>query len=346
MFMEANENKVEKLIAQARQRCPKHMWNGPCGASYDGKCELGGKCSWAKAIDEIRQAGMEEGLLRLFGAAPLTIDAQARKYTPSFFDKEFVVTTELSPPAKPDINKLHGIINKLKNAKNLVGAVNVTDNPLGVPHMDGLVVAIELKRNGFEPIYQITCRGKTKEIMISKLLAAKAFGITNVLALTGDFPKEDRQAFFQLDACLLAHLIKTHEQLNGLCVGVAINPHAKPMENELLKFRKKMNYADFAQTQPVFEEETLEKFATLVDEFRDKVLVGILPLTSAEMAQALNKVPGIKVSAKLINALKKEGANAGIERARTLVEMVRALGFKGVHLMCFNDYELLGKILK
>ncbi len=335
---------VDRLVDQAKKRCPKKMYNGPCGGSYEGKCELGGICSWAKVCGKIRDMGMEEKLLNLFGT-DLNEEERVKHTPPDFFKNDFVITTELAPPAKPDLEKLHYQIKSLKRLKVRVDAVNVTDNPLGIPHMDGLAVAIELKKNGLEPIYQLTCRNRTKEILISKLLAAKAFGIKYALALTGDYPKKYRPAFFQLDSCLLVHLIKTHEKLDGLCVGVALNPHAKPFENELLKFRKKMKYADFAQTQPVFDISSLEKFAKQVKDFESKILVGVLPLTSVEIVRVLNNVPGIRIPESLAKEVKAEGAEAAIVQSRSLVDAIKELGFRGAHIMCFNDYSMVEKIV-
>ncbi|PIP16558.1 MAG: 5,10-methylenetetrahydrofolate reductase, partial [bacterium (Candidatus Ratteibacteria) CG23_combo_of_CG06-09_8_20_14_all_48_7] len=42
---------------------------------------------------------------------------------------------------------------------------------------------------GLEPILQMTCRDRNRLSLQSELLSAAAFGIENVLALTGDHPK-------------------------------------------------------------------------------------------------------------------------------------------------------------
>jgi len=37
--------------------CPKQMLNGPCGGVEDGKCEIGGECTWVKAFNTLKKTG-------------------------------------------------------------------------------------------------------------------------------------------------------------------------------------------------------------------------------------------------------------------------------------------------
>ena len=334
---------IFKLVVEAHDRCPKQMWNGPCGGSHDGTCELGGRCAWAEIMNELRNAGMENEIISIFHEGQKLEDFTPPRVEPSFFSKDFVVTTELAPFGEKE--KIAELMEKLQKRSHLIDAVNVTDNPMGKEHADNLMVACWLMEKHIIPILQVVCRNKSMEVITSKLLAARIAGINHVLLLTGDYSK-GRKAHFFVDSTCLAWKLKKDERFCTLSVGVALNPNAVPLENELLKFRKKMKYADFAQTQAVFSFTVLEELARKLDEeFRRKVIVGVLPLISAEMVEELKRVPGMRIDEELIKAVKKEGEAAGIERTREMIKLSRELDFRGVHLMCFNKYELLDEIL-
>ncbi|MBU0757453.1 MAG: methylenetetrahydrofolate reductase C-terminal domain-containing protein [Nanoarchaeota archaeon] len=46
-------------------RCSKHLLNGPCGGSVDGKCEVGDKdCAWVLIYKRMKKQGREKELLQ------------------------------------------------------------------------------------------------------------------------------------------------------------------------------------------------------------------------------------------------------------------------------------------
>ena len=48
-------------------RCAKHLFNGPCGGSHDGKCEVSDEtdCAWQQIIDRAKALGMLDKLEEL-----------------------------------------------------------------------------------------------------------------------------------------------------------------------------------------------------------------------------------------------------------------------------------------
>ena len=48
-------------------RCSKQIFNGPCGGSHDGKCEVNDEinCVWQEIIDRARELGMLDKLEEL-----------------------------------------------------------------------------------------------------------------------------------------------------------------------------------------------------------------------------------------------------------------------------------------
>ena len=104
-----------------------------------------------------------------------------------FFDRgEFVVTAEVGPPKGCHAE---GIVEEAKTYLSGITAVNVTDNQSSVMRMGSLATCKLLKDAGLTPIFQMTCRDRNRIALESDLLSAAAFGIENILCLTGDHTK-------------------------------------------------------------------------------------------------------------------------------------------------------------
>jgi len=340
-------------VLELSKRCPKKMKNGPCGSSSGGRCEVGGLCVWKEIHDRLKKEGNLSILDNVLGAEKYGYSPYCDKKTASFMDaKGFVVTTELDPPKGVNLSKMKRF---LKNVKG-VQALNVVDNPIGNPLMSALLPCLYIMKHDMVPIYQVTCRDRNVSAIQSDIFAAYASGIRDVLVLTGDYVTQDAKPVFDVDATLLAYLMKTKLpcglDFNGrkidrkiiMNVGVVVNPNAEPLEMELTAFRKKMQFADFAQTQAVFDSRVLARFAGEVD-YHDKVLIGILPVTSYKMALAMSKIPGVSIPDDFLGELKCD-KTAGMRRAREMIVQAKELGFKGVHLMTFSDHKLLSQLVK
>ncbi len=95
----------------------------------------------------------------------------------------FVVTAEITPPRGPDVERLLGEAAVLAPA---VAAINVTDGAGANVRMSSIAAGAVLKRAGYEPVVQATCRDRNRIALQSDLIGAAALGIDNVLVLTGD----------------------------------------------------------------------------------------------------------------------------------------------------------------
>ncbi|MCS7151054.1 MAG: methylenetetrahydrofolate reductase, partial [Endomicrobia bacterium] len=170
------------------------------------------------------------------------------------FIKKFVVTSEIGPPKGWQVN--HLIEEAQKYLKNKVDAINVTDNQSSVMRFGSLGMCILLKQHGFEPIYQITCRDRNRLALQSDILNAAAFGIENLLLLTGDHvvlgDHKDAKPVFDLDSVSLIYTVKrlmegydlAGNKLDGeppnFCIGAVVSPEAEPLEPQLFKMEKKI----------------------------------------------------------------------------------------------------------
>jgi methylenetetrahydrofolate reductase (NADPH) len=283
---------------------------------------------------------------------------------------DFVITSEVAPPKGTNLDTL---VHHIDLLKDMVDGLNVTDHQSSVMRYPSLGGCLLIKEHGGEPILQMTCRDRNRIALEADLLFASSRGINNVLCLTGDaVPVGDHKeaaGVFDLDSVQLLRAIRTLEEGqdlggNGLdgevsfCAGAIVTPEAHPVEPQLIKFEKKVEAgAEFFQTQAIYD---LDNFAHFMDFARDypvKILAGIVLLSSAKMAQYMNKnVPGIFVPQYLIDELaaavavegapKGAGLAKGIEIAGRMIKEIRDSGLcDGVHIMAIGKEEVVPDIL-
>ncbi len=271
------------------------------------------------------------------------------------FQKKFVITSEIGPPKGWQVQ--HLIEEAKKFLKEKVDAINVTDNQSSVMRFGSLGMCILLKQNGFEPIYQITCRDRNRLALQSDILNAAAFGIENLLLLTGDHTvlgdHKDAKPVFDLDSVSLIYTVKrlmegydlAGNKLEGeppsFCIGAVVSPEAEPLDPQLFKMEKKiLAGAEFFQTQLVFNTEKFIKFMNIVRKNFGKIpiLAGITILKSVGMAKYMNEnVAGVNVPEYLIEELKKDkektkSGQTSVEIAARIIKEIKPY-CDGIHIM-------------
>lgn len=275
--------------------------------------------------------------------------------------KKFITTFEVGPPKGISLEK---ILEEIAPLKGRVDAVNVTDLQSSVMRMSSLGASIILKNNGFEPLVQVTCRDRNRLALQSDILTAAAFGLENILALTGDHPvlgdHPETKPVFDIDSVQLIEVVRKLEtgfDMNAhklksdaphYCVGAVVNPGADPLEPELIKMEKKIKAgAEFFQTQAIYDLPLFEKFLKNVEPFKTKIFASLVFLKSERMAHYLNEhVPGVFVPQHFIDEL----ATVEDKKAKSLEISVRlALQLKsmcqGIHLISMGWYGLLPSLL-
>ena len=273
---------------------------------------------------------------------------------------QFVVTAEIAPPkgtnlapALADVKKFAGIT-----------AVNVTDNQGANMRLSSLALAAKLQQTGTETILQLTCRDRNRMALQSDLLGAAAFGIENLLLLSGDHSKfgdhPDARPVFDLDsvqlldmtAGLMAGFDMVGQPLNGVpsfFPGAAVNPAAEPFELIFQKVAKKVDSgARFFQTQSIFDRASLERFMSAMTPLNVPVIAGVLLIRSGKMARFLNdNIPGVQVPESLLERFDRatDPLAEGIAIARETVSWAREL-CQGVHLMTLGHEDKIPAILR
>ena len=273
---------------------------------------------------------------------------------------QFVVTAEIAPPKGTNLVEALAAVDKFEG----ITAVNVTDNQGANMRLSSLALAAKLQQVGTETILQLTCRDRNRMALQSDLLGAAAFGIENLLLLSGDHSKfgdhPDARPVFDLDsvqlldmtAGLMAGADMAGKSLNGVPTffpGAAVNPAAEPFELMFQKVKKKVDSgARFFQTQSVFDRETLERFMLAMEPLQIPVIAGVLLIRSVRMARFLNdNIPGVQVPEILIERLDAadDPVAEGVEIAREAVAWAREL-CQGVHLMTLGHEDKIPAILR
>jgi methylenetetrahydrofolate reductase (NADPH) len=275
---------------------------------------------------------------------------------------KFVITAEISPPKGTDTETM------LKDAsliKDVVDAINITDNQRAVMRMSPLAACRILKQEGYETIMHMTCRDRNRLAIQSELLGACALGINNILVMSGDHPAkgdhEGAKPVYDMDSVQLLGLIKKLNSGfdfsgNGLegranfCAGAVANMETN--ELALIKLQKKIKMgAGFIQTQAVFDAGTFSRFSAEIRDVglnRCKIIVGIIPLKSEKSARFLNKnIAGIKITEDIINKMRisRNPKVAGMKIAAGLIEELREM-CGGIHIMPIGNHENTKAILK
>lgn len=272
---------------------------------------------------------------------------------------QFVVTAEIAPPKGTNLAPALDAVARFSG----ITAVNVTDNQGANMRLSALALAARLQQAGTETILQLTCRDRNRMALQSDLLGAAAFGIENLLLLSGDHSKfgdhPDARPVFDLDSVQLLHMTAglmagvdmTGKALDGVpsfFPGAAVNPAAEPFELMFRKVAKKVDSgARFFQTQSIFDRDSLVRFMAAIKPLNVPVIAGVLLVRSAGMARFLNdKIPGVKVPDALLERFDRatDPLAEGIAIARETVGLAREL-CQGVHLMTLGHEEKIPAIL-
>jgi methionine synthase / methylenetetrahydrofolate reductase (NADH) len=280
-------------------------------------------------------------------AAPVPVVARAdrSRMAHALARGTFVVSLELLPPRGHRTDEL------LESARQLrirgVDLVNIPDGPKASGRMSAIATAVLVQQAGLETILHYACRDRNLLGMQSDLLGAQSMGIRNLLIVTGDPPRvgdyPDATAVFDVDSIGLTNVVTRLNrgidiggqpigQPTAFHIGVAVNPGALNLEQEVRRFRYKVEAgAEFAITQPVFEAEELATFLHRIADVRIPILAGIMPLASLRHAEFMaNEVPGVSVPDAVLERMRGadgEGRAAaeGIAIAREVVTGIRSM---------------------
>ena len=277
----------------------------------------------------------------------------------------FVTLVEIVPPKGIDCSK------EIEGAQLLaalgVHAINVPDSPRASARMSAQSLCIQIQQHtGIETVLHYTCRDRNILSIQSDLLGASSIGLHNVLCITGDPPKlgnyPDATAVFDVDAIGLVNIVR---RLNhgldigansigastNLTIGVAANPGVPDIENELRRFKYKVEAgAEYAITQPVFDLSLLESFLERIKDFRIPVIAGIWPLTSLRNAEFMKNDLRVSMPEEIMLRMAQTASPDAARREGILIaqEMLQAVipFVQGVQVSApFGRYTLAAEVI-
>jgi homocysteine S-methyltransferase len=271
--------------------------------------------------------------------------------------QKFIVSVEIDPPKGVVIDRIIEQVSRVM-APGQVDAIDINSGTLARVGMDALMLAGALEAHGYETIPHLTTRDANIIGLQAMLLGAWSVGgVRNVLAITGDPPSvgdyPETTGVYELDSIGLVKVLARLNQgtdwagknLGGatnFTIGVAVNPVAEDLDEELRRFEGKVEAgAHFAMTQPLFDPEHWNAFLKrLGGKSPIPVLVGVWPLTSYKQALRLNnEVPGIVIPQPTLQELEQAGDAArdrGFALARQMLDWARTArgyGIAGAYLI-------------
>ncbi len=280
--------------------------------------------------------------------------------------KEFTVCVEIDPPKGLSLERIFEQVDKVM-ASQKVDVIDINSGAMARVGMDALIVAGALEARGIETIPHLTTRDQNIIGLQAGLLGAWTVGgVRNVLAITGDPPSvgdyPETSGVYEVDSVGLVKVLhrlnegtdwagKTLGGATNFTIGVALNPVADDLDNEIERFHAKVEAgAHFAMTQPLFGPEHWHAFLKkLGGKPGIPVLIGVWPLTSYKQALRLNnEVPGIMIPERLLRALETAGTTArdrGFQVAKEMLDWART-ELAGAYLIPpFKRYEEILEIL-
>jgi methylenetetrahydrofolate reductase (NADPH) len=271
----------------------------------------------------------------------------------------FTVTSELSPVRGASADALR---ERARLLAGWVDGVNLTDNQGAHVRMASWASALAAREAGLEPIMQMTCRDRNRIALQSDLLGAASVGLTNLVFMTGDYPKfgdhPGAKPVFDLDSVTMLWTARTMRDegrlLSGnelkpppsaLFLGAVENPFAPPQEFRAARAAKKVAAgAQFLQTQYVFDIPVFERWVSalraegLTERCSILAGVGVIRSVRALDFMASGKVPGVVIPDAVQRRLRAVPADqAGEEGHRLAAEVIARVkevpGVAGVHLL-------------
>ena len=298
--------------------------------------------------------------------APISQREPESQFWKKLKKKEFAVCVEIDPPKGLSLDRIFEQVDKVMASKK-VDAIDINSGAMARVGMDALVVAGALEARGVETVPHLTTRDQNIIGLQAALLGAWTVGgVRNVLAITGDPPSvgdyPETSGVYEVDSVGLVKVLsrlnqgtdwagKTLGGATNFAIGVALNPVADDLENEIARFHAKVEAgAHYAMTQPLFDPEHWHAFLKkLGGKPAIPVMIGVWPLNSYKQALRLNnEVPGIVIPEPLLKAMEAAGASArecGFQVARQMLAWART-ELAGAYLIPpFKRYEEILEIL-
>jgi methylenetetrahydrofolate reductase (NADPH) len=266
-------------------------------------------------------------------------------------ENRFIITVEVVPPAGPDAKP---ILSALKPLAGLsIDAFSVATNPVAKPRMSAMALCTILQQKTGKPtILHCTTRDHNRLGLQGMLWGGRALGIETVLVATGDFVAlGDRGSTTTVRDMDVIGLVRMAREAT-LRTGVVFDSGSEPsgLKQAVRRLERKVEAgAQFAVTQPVYDEADAKLLIGAIRHVGIPIIMGILPLRTRRHAEFLHRrVAGITVPKQLRDRLKRsvDSVAEGVANASEMLAVAREY-FAGACLMPpFDHYDVLFEIIR
>jgi len=277
-------------------------------------------------------------------------------------EKQFFYSAELVLGRDHDVPEAETFVRDASQEPEGVKVISTTDLPGGNPALPPEAFMSFVHEHGLTPIAHLSGKDGNRSFLEARLHSLARMGVENILALTGDSPKDASigkpKPVFDMDSTLILTLV---EQLcEGLkyrlgpreiqttpfdfLPGAVAGPYKVDEADQMMQFYKlKLKLAAGARfiiPQLGWDMRKLNE----LKQYMDREGLGHIPVmanvyvptaTVAKLMQAA-EVPGCVVTDELISRLSQEKKPQRLERAAVMVAAARSLGFAGAHIGGFG----------
>lgn len=199
-------------------------------------------------------------------------------------------------------------------------------------------------------IGHLTCVGATKAHSSQIIKSFEDHGVSSVLALRGDSPKNNPNALLQGELKTALDLVKLTREVSSLEVGVAAFPEMHPespsLQHDVEVLRlKEMAGAKFAITQLFF---SVDAYLELVNKAKAagialEIIPGVMPIANAKQVLRMAEMSNAKVPTHLYEQLEDADDAAarriGMDYTLELSSQLLASGAPGLHIFTLNQQK-------
>ncbi|MCM1181003.1 MAG: methylenetetrahydrofolate reductase [NAD(P)H] [Clostridium sp.] len=261
-----------------------------------------------------------------------------------------VYSFEVFPPKKDeDIYDIYKTLDTLKTLHP--DFISVTYGAGGSNSKRTASIAAYIKNIcEIEPIAHLTAVAMDEPFLIQFLNELKDKGVSNVLALRGDRPRDMSDQDYANRVFLHAEdIIRIIHANSEVCVAAAcypeIHPESANRSSDLQYLKQKVDVGvNFLITQMFFDNHKFYEFRDLAraQGIQVPISAGIMPITSAKQLGTSVSLSGTSVPQALSSLVAKYADHpsdlrkAGIEYAVRQIEDLEANGVDGIHIYTMN----------
>jgi methylenetetrahydrofolate reductase (NADPH) len=273
-------------------------------------------------------------------------------------NKSPFISLEFFPPKdRAEWPVFFGTVERLAQLDPLF--VSVTYGAGGSTQSDTLEIVTRLTRDlGLEAMAHLTCVGATPEAILEFLDELVKAGVSNVLTLRGDPPKDAQPESstcktLQYASDLVAFVRSAYPELGLSVAGYPeTHPEAESPQSDLSYLKLKLDRGgDFIITQLFFDNQNYFDFVRKVRDsgIEKPVIPGIIPVVSLKVIKRITSLCGATIPpeflAELEEADRRGGAAAvqeiGVAHARRQAVGLLEAGVPGIHLYTLNRADVI-----